>query len=186
MVGDVKAKGNELFKAGKFAEAIEAYTGALDADPKDHTIYSNRSAARMKLSQNGFAITDALTCVTLAPTWPKGYYRLGCALTAIKKHSEAADNLRKALALSPDDSSIRSALEDVEKAASKEGGGAVGRGYVYTWGAAEAIGRGGDGAGGGRGGGGGWEFYAENARRGDGKAGSGCFMWSAAYSAGDK
>jgi tetratricopeptide (TPR) repeat protein len=34
VVGDVKGKGNELFKAGKFEEAIEVYTRALDADPK--------------------------------------------------------------------------------------------------------------------------------------------------------
>ena len=34
VVGDVKAKGNELFKAGKYAEAIEVYTSALDGDPK--------------------------------------------------------------------------------------------------------------------------------------------------------
>ena len=48
VTGDVKGKGNELFKAGKYGEAVDAYTLALDADPKDHTVYSNRSAARMK------------------------------------------------------------------------------------------------------------------------------------------
>ena len=46
------------------------------------------------LQQHGFAITDALSCVTLAPTWPKGYYRLGTALAAVKKYGEAADSLR--------------------------------------------------------------------------------------------
>ena len=51
----------------------------------------------MKLQQHGFAITDALTCVALAPTWPKGYYRLGSALAAVKKYGEAADSMRKAL-----------------------------------------------------------------------------------------
>jgi hypothetical protein len=49
---------------------IEAYTGALDADPKDHTIYSNRSAARMKLSQNGFAITHAFIAMPWDPPDP--------------------------------------------------------------------------------------------------------------------
>ena len=48
VTGDVKGKANEFFKAGKYCEAVEAYTFALDADPKDHTVYSNRSAARMK------------------------------------------------------------------------------------------------------------------------------------------
>ena len=37
VVGEVKGKGNELFKAGKFADAIEAYTSAIDADPKYST-----------------------------------------------------------------------------------------------------------------------------------------------------
>lgn len=108
---------------------------------RDHTVYSNRSAARMKLAQHGFAITDALSCCALAPTWPKGYYRLGMALAAVTKYSEAADHLRKSLALSPADATIRSALEETEKAAAKAGIPA-GRGYLYTWGAAEAIGRG--------------------------------------------
>jgi hypothetical protein len=104
-------------------------------------------ASKRRLQQHGFAITDALSCIALAPTWPKGYYRLGSALAAAKKYGEAADNLRRALALSPDDAAIRAALEDVEKAAAKLGG--AGRGYVYTWGAAEAVGRGSDGAEGG-------------------------------------
>ena len=34
VVGDVKGKGNEFFKAGKYSEAVEAYTCAIDADPK--------------------------------------------------------------------------------------------------------------------------------------------------------
>jgi len=37
VVGEVKGKGNELFKAGKFADAVEAYTSAIDADPKYST-----------------------------------------------------------------------------------------------------------------------------------------------------
>ena len=139
--GEVKGRGNEFFKAGKFEDAVEAYTLALDADAKDHTVYSNRSAARMKLQQHGFAITDALSCVALAPTWPKGYFRLGMALAAVNKHGEAADNLRKALALCPDDATIIAELDRVEQACAKSGGTA-GRGYLYTWGASEAVGRG--------------------------------------------
>lgn len=36
---------------------------------QDHTVHSNRSAARLKLNQPGFAVSDALSCVSLAPTW---------------------------------------------------------------------------------------------------------------------
>jgi hypothetical protein len=175
--GDIKTKGNECFKAGRYAEAVQIYSQALDADPKvlaaprggsvpvrcallayrpchsgalspltdvtasaeqDHTVHSNRSAARLKINQAGFAVTDALSCITLAPTWPKGYFRLGQALAMGGKHAAAADSFRKALALSPDDASVQAELDKAEKAITAAGG----RSYVYTWGAVEASGRG--------------------------------------------
>ena len=175
--GDIKTKGNECFKAGRYPDAVQIYSQALDADPKvlaapcggsvpvrcallayrpchsdalspltdvtasaeqDHTVHSNRSAARLKLNQAGFAVTDALSCITLAPTWPKGYFRLGQALAMGGKHAAAADSFRKALALSPDDASVQAELDKAEKAITAAGG----RSYVYTWGAVEASGRG--------------------------------------------
>jgi stress-induced-phosphoprotein 1 len=39
-----KAKGNELYNAGKFIEAIPEYTEALKRDPKNYKVYSNRAA----------------------------------------------------------------------------------------------------------------------------------------------
>ena len=75
VTADAKGKGNECFKKGEYLDAIEAYTRALDCDQRDHTVYSNRCAARLKLGQNGFALKDAIVCVTLAPSWGKGYYR---------------------------------------------------------------------------------------------------------------
>jgi hypothetical protein len=35
----LKEKGNALFKAGDFRGAIEAYTQATAADPKNHVLY---------------------------------------------------------------------------------------------------------------------------------------------------
>ena len=44
-----KARGNDLFKAGKWDDASEAYTRALDlSHPERHVLYSNRSAVNLK------------------------------------------------------------------------------------------------------------------------------------------
>ena len=40
-----KDKGNQLFAQNKFAESIVWYQKAIDADPNDHVLHSNKSAA---------------------------------------------------------------------------------------------------------------------------------------------
>jgi len=42
---EYKEKGNKSFAADKFAESITWYTKAIQSDPTDHVLYSNRSAA---------------------------------------------------------------------------------------------------------------------------------------------
>ena len=44
---ELKAQGNEAFKNGRFEEAIDFFSKAIDVDPKNHVLYSNRSAAEV-------------------------------------------------------------------------------------------------------------------------------------------
>ena len=44
-MADAKAKGNEFFKQKNYEEAVKCYSEAIEANPKDHTIYGNRSAS---------------------------------------------------------------------------------------------------------------------------------------------
>jgi stress-induced-phosphoprotein 1 len=53
-----KAKGNELFNAGKFAESIAEYSEALKRDPKNYKVYSNRAAAYTKMMSWGQGLED--------------------------------------------------------------------------------------------------------------------------------
>ena len=43
-----QAKGNAAFSAGKFEEAIELFTQAIEVNSENHVLYSNRSAARVR------------------------------------------------------------------------------------------------------------------------------------------
>lgn len=46
-------EGNEAFKAAKYPESVQLYTQGLDIDPDNHILYSNRSAAYLKINERG-------------------------------------------------------------------------------------------------------------------------------------
>jgi len=73
--------------AGNYDLAIKKWTEAIDATPGSDreflkVVYSNRSAAYLKLKQNASALADADQCVELDPNWVKGITRKGDALYA--------------------------------------------------------------------------------------------------------
>ena len=80
-----QAKGNAAFSAGNFDEAVGLFTGAIGADPANHVLYSNRSAAYASMSQYDKALEDAKKVVELRPDWPKGYSRVGAAAHGLRR-----------------------------------------------------------------------------------------------------
>ncbi|KAL6114469.1 uncharacterized protein ACO6RY_05224 [Pungitius sinensis] len=62
---------NEACQRGDFQAAVHLYTSALQADPQNCILYSNRSAARLKLGQHQAALDDAEKACELNPKWPK-------------------------------------------------------------------------------------------------------------------
>lgn len=62
---------NEACQNADFQRAIRLYTEALDLDPANHILYSNRSAAHVKLKDFERALTDAIKARELNPKWPK-------------------------------------------------------------------------------------------------------------------
>ena len=91
----LKDQGNELFQAGKTQEAIVLYTQAINLDPDNQVLYSNRCAAYMKNDSKSKALHDAEKCVQIAPTWSKGYVRLGAAQHSLKRFDAAIDTFKK-------------------------------------------------------------------------------------------
>ncbi len=43
----MQAQGNKAFQAGQFEEAIKHFTEAINLDPSNHVLYSNRSASHV-------------------------------------------------------------------------------------------------------------------------------------------
>lgn len=57
---------------------------AIDLDPSDATLLSNRSLSWMRLGQADHALADAKACRALRPDWPKACYREGAALQLLQ------------------------------------------------------------------------------------------------------
>ena len=64
-------------------------------DPDNHIYYSNRAAAYMTADSISKALRDAEKCVALAPTWAKGYSRLGAAQHGLKRLDAAINSFKK-------------------------------------------------------------------------------------------
>ena len=79
-------------------------------------VYSNRSAANLKLNKLKEALSDANKCIELDRNWSKGYTRKGDALFSSVKYSDANDAYNSAKKLSPTDESITAKCELSRKA----------------------------------------------------------------------
>jgi len=139
-VEDQKAKGNEAFTSGEYAQAILFYTMALDraAELPDatsveeklshrcpspckaeqlfprHVVLSNRSACFLKLGHHEKALKDGTDAAILDPTYVKGIFRKGLALHAMGRYEEAIQSLATAQALEPKNKQIKQALQFAE------------------------------------------------------------------------
>ena len=125
-----KARGNEAFGTGEYAQAILLYSLALDkADelpdakdpasapkqlfPRDITL-SNRAACFLKMGDHEKAYADAVKASEINPDNVKSYFRQGLALHAMKRYQEAIPVLAKAHKLEPKNKQIKEALQFAE------------------------------------------------------------------------
>lgn len=99
-----KTVGNACFGAGNFSTAIKLYTKALELDPTNEVLLSNRSAAYVQsplLAGPSLALKDAEKAIALKPTWFKAHLRRADALFAAKKVKQALEAYETVLSLDP-------------------------------------------------------------------------------------
>eukprot|EP00873_Tetraselmis_striata_P002653 jgi/Tetstr1/422917/TSEL_013698.t1 len=124
VAGEIRAKGNELFKAGSFAGAATKYTKAEKYLTTEETAgatpelkeeinkalvssLNNRAACYLKLSQPRSAIADCNAVLQVEAANAKALFRMGQAYGAVKEFEDAMTALNKAAELEPEDKGIR-------------------------------------------------------------------------------
>lgn len=62
-----QAKGNAAFSAGGFEEAVKYFSDAIELDPTNHVLFSNRSAAQVEHAAARHGRLRALACAQFGP-----------------------------------------------------------------------------------------------------------------------
>uniref|UniRef100_A0A8D3CSY0 Tetratricopeptide repeat protein 28 n=1 Tax=Scophthalmus maximus TaxID=52904 RepID=A0A8D3CSY0_SCOMX len=94
-------RSNQACQQGDYALAVHLYSEALTADPQNCILYSNRSAAYLRLGQYSTALDDAIKARLINPKWPKAYFRQGVALQYLGRHADALAAFASGLAQDP-------------------------------------------------------------------------------------
>ncbi|WJX80253.1 hypothetical protein P8452_63278 [Trifolium repens] len=114
-----KSRGDEAFKRQDYHMAIDSYTQAIDLNPSDGTLLSNRSLCWIKLGQAEHALADAKACRALRPDWSKACYREGAALRLLQKFDEAANAFYEGVMLDPESKELVNAFREAVEAGKK-------------------------------------------------------------------
>ncbi|KAJ2663178.1 Hsp90 cochaperone [Coemansia sp. RSA 1200] len=123
---ELKAKGNEAFAARNYDEAIKLFTQAIEADPTNHVLYSNRSASLASLKKYEEALEDAEKTIEIKPDWPKGYSRKGAALYGLGRLADAHETYEAGLKHDPSSALLKQGVSDIERAMDRQAGSGSG------------------------------------------------------------
>lgn len=66
-----KSPTNKIDDEMEFTQAIDQFTAAIELNRSNYTLYSNRSAAYIRLGRYAEALEDAKKTLELKPDWPK-------------------------------------------------------------------------------------------------------------------
>ena len=113
----MKDEGNREYKAGRWQEAIDKYTGALSIDPSNRGINSkllqNRALCRLKLKQYDEAIADCDSAISLDPSYSKARRTKANAYGLAERWEDAVREWKALAEREPED---RTVLKEVRRA----------------------------------------------------------------------
>ncbi|TVY54607.1 Heat shock protein sti1-like [Lachnellula cervina] len=120
MADELKALGNKAIAEKNFDEAIEKFTEAIEIEPTNHILYSNRSAAFASKKDYQNALNDANKVTEIKPDWAKGWGRKGAAQHGLGDLVAAHDAYEEGLKLDPNNAQNKSGLASVNRAIESE------------------------------------------------------------------
>ena len=92
--------GREKMIEGKYEEALEAYSVAVQLDPKYYKSYTNRAKAWLEIGNYEKAIQDNTMSIEIKPTWI-AFHNRGVAYQNIGENKEAIINFSNSIKLNP-------------------------------------------------------------------------------------
>jgi len=98
----VKQEGDRLAKAGQYAAALEAYSRAIQIDPKFAAAYKSMGMAHRRLRQLENAIQDYGQAIEIDPADAEAYVERGSTRLMLRKIDAAIEDFDAAIEKKPD------------------------------------------------------------------------------------
>ncbi|XP_020346588.1 RNA polymerase II-associated protein 3 isoform X2 [Oncorhynchus kisutch] len=117
-----KEKGNQLFKEGKYDDAIECYTRGMGADPYNPVLPTNRAACFFRLKKFAVAESDCNLSIALDSNYFKAFARRGAARFALQHYESALEDYVMVLKLDPGNLEAQNEVMKCKEVIAKLGG----------------------------------------------------------------
>ncbi|KAG0378357.1 MAG: putative Hsp90 cochaperone [Linnemannia gamsii] len=124
---EFKALGNKAFLAKDYPTAIDHFSKAIEFDPTNHVLFSNRSACYASQKNYEKALEDGEKTVELKADWSKGYGRKATALYGLGRYPEANDVYEAGLKIEPTNALLQKGLQETQQAMEKEASMGIGQ-----------------------------------------------------------
>ncbi|TVU30038.1 hypothetical protein EJB05_21641, partial [Eragrostis curvula] len=111
-IAQLKSLGRKAIERNNYFHASTFYTKAMDLDPDDATLFSNRSLCWLRQGDGEKALLDALECKKMQPDWPKACYRQGASLMLLEDYESASEAFFEGFKLDPENAEIEHALRE--------------------------------------------------------------------------
>uniref|UniRef100_H3BB42 Stress-induced-phosphoprotein 1 n=1 Tax=Latimeria chalumnae TaxID=7897 RepID=H3BB42_LATCH len=111
-VTDLKGKGNKALSAGNIDEAIKCYTEAIKLDPKNHVLYSNRSAFCLNHWNNLNQMVEDFQWLKIS--LQNGYSRKAAALEFLNRFEDAKQTYEEGLKHEAGNPQLKEGLQNME------------------------------------------------------------------------
>jgi tetratricopeptide (TPR) repeat protein len=113
-------KGNELFGAKQYDQALQQYNAAYKADPNNPLILLYIGDCYYALNQPEQAVAYFKKSLSMDPSNAEGWRWMGDAFDLIGNHKEALNAYKKGLELKPDDQRLRQSIDVMTAVLAKE------------------------------------------------------------------
>jgi tetratricopeptide (TPR) repeat protein len=109
-VAKARKVGNDLFKAGRFSEAVIAYGEGLESSPGNAVLLCNRAACRSKLNQWEKAVEDSNAALEAQPNYTKALLRRAQSNAKMERWEDALRDYEVLRREVPGDAEVARAL----------------------------------------------------------------------------
>jgi tetratricopeptide (TPR) repeat protein len=96
-------RANKYYEKGRYDDAIEDYTRALQVNPNDPVAYYDRANAYYRKGQYDRAVEDYTKAVEINPQDEEAYFNRGLAYFSLGRFEEAAGDYSRAIEIDPQD-----------------------------------------------------------------------------------